>query len=87
MYKCTWREKYITSLEEELNSTQIMMLRGVNKKEALRIRKEALLYCRNNGISVVGQKVPAEAVFAVTGKNIDYYHSKMQLEAKAKENN
>lgn len=74
------------SLSEEVNATQIMKLRNVNRKEALRIRREAIEYCSKNGIKVVGQKVPTEAVLKVTGKEIDFYYNRMLMEAKAKEN-
>lgn len=63
-----------------------MKLRNVNRKEALRIRREAIEYCSKNGIKVVGQKVPTEAVLKVTGKEIDFYYNRMLMEAKAKEN-
>lgn len=86
MNKSSWKEKYLLSLSEEMNSSEIMQLRGVNKKEALRIRKEALDYCHSNGIQVIGQRVPTEAVLKVTDKTIEYYYQKMLLEAKAKEN-
>ena len=82
MYNLTWKEKYLLSLKEEMTATHIMKLRGVNRKEALTIRKEALDYCTKKGIKVVGQKVPTEAVLKVTGKSIDYYYNKFQLEAK-----
>lgn len=85
MHNCTWNERYLLSLTEEMNANQIMKLRNVNKKEALRIRKEALEYCKKNGIKVVGQKVPTEAVLKVTGREIDFYYNRMTLEAKAKE--
>ncbi len=86
MYKCSWKDRYLLSLSEEMNATDIMKLRGVNKKEALKIRKEALAYCKQKSIKVVGQKVPTEAVLEVTGKRIDFYYNRMQLESRAKEN-
>lgn len=69
-----------------MNANQIMQLRGVNRKEALKIRKEAIAYCNKNNISLVGKKVPTDAVLKATGKGIDYYYQRYLLEAKAKEN-
>ena len=86
MKACTWKERYLLSLTEEMNSKQIMQLRNVNNKEALRIRKEAIEYCKKNSIRIVGQKVPTEAILKVTGKDIEYYYNRMYLEQKAKEN-
>lgn len=83
--KCSWKERYLLSLSEEMNSSQIMQLRNVNRKEALKIRRQAIDYCKNHGIRLVGQKVPTEAVLKSTGKDIDYYYKKYTLEAKAKE--
>lgn len=83
--KCSWKERYHLSLSEEMNANEIMQLRNVNRKEALKIRRQAIEYCEANNISLVGQKVPTEAVLKVTGKGIDYYYGKFQLEAKAKE--
>lgn len=85
MKAITWKERYLLSLSEEMNSNEIMNLRNVNKKEALKIRRNALMYCKTNGIMVAGQKVPTEAVLKVTGKNIDYYYQKMEFEKKARE--
>lgn len=82
---CTWKERYLLSLSEEMNAKQIMQLRHVNRKEALKIRQRAIEYCKNNGVEVIGQKVPTEAVLKATGKDIDYYYQKYMLEAKAKE--
>jgi len=84
--RCSWKERYLLSLSEEMTANEIMQLRNVNKKEALAIRKEAISYCKKNNIKMVGQKVPTEAVLKVTGKEIEYYYQKMVLEAKAKEN-
>lgn len=86
MKRESWKERYLLSLTEEMSAKDIMRLRGVNNKEALRIRKESIEYCKKNGIRIVGQKVPTEAVLKVTGKDIDYYYSRMLLEQKAKEN-
>ena len=83
---CSWKERYLLSLCEEMNANMIMKLRNVNRKEALRIRKEAMSYCEKERIRVNGQKVPTEAVLKVTGKDYNYYYQKMVLEAKAKEN-
>lgn len=85
LYNCTWRERYLLSLSEEMNASQIMQLRNVNRKEALRIRQRAIEYCKSIGVKVIGQKVPTEAVLKATGKEIDYYYQKYILEKKAKE--
>lgn len=85
MIEHTWKERYLLSLTEEMTASNIMVLRGVNRKEALKIRREALSYCKSKNIRVVGQKVPTEAVLKVTGKDIDYYYNRMLMEAKAKE--
>ncbi len=85
MYSCTWKERYLLSLTEEMTAKQIMQLRGVNRKEALKIRLEALEYCRKNGIKVIGKKVPTDAILKTTGKDVNYYYTKMEMEAKAKE--
>lgn len=86
LIKHTWKERYLISISEELSTQEIMILRNVNKKQALLIRQEAIKYCQQNNIAQSGYKVPAVAVLKVTDREVDYYYNKMLLESKAKEN-
>lgn len=59
-----------------------MKLRDCGRDTALKIRKEALIYCDDNDISYYGNYIPTEAVLAVTQKDIKYYFDKMLMERK-----
>ncbi|OUN37701.1 hypothetical protein B5E87_11240 [Massilimicrobiota sp. An142] len=77
-----WKEKYILSLKEEFSIKEIMLLRECGAPKARQLREEALNYCISHHISFnANQKIPAEALFAITGKNIDFYKQKMVAES------
>jgi len=78
----TWKEKYCLSLQEEYTLKEIMKLRDCGASRASEIRKQAIKYSLKNGLYLGSQKVPAEAVFAVTGFGINYYYDRMLQEHK-----
>ncbi len=84
MSMVTWYEKYNLALQENLTVKQIKDLRSVGQPTALVIRQNAMEYCLKNDIELPPRGIPTEAVFAVTGKNLDFYYEKMCRESNAK---
>lgn len=82
MHHYTWKERYRLSLKEEYTLKDIMKLRDCGPTRATEIRKLAINYSLKNKLHLGSQKVPAEAVFAVTGLGIDYYYERMLQEHK-----
>lgn len=78
----SWKEKYRLSLQEEFTLKDIMKLRDCGASRASSIRKQAVTYSLKNNLYIGSQKVPAEAVFAITGCGIDYYYDRMLQEHK-----
>jgi hypothetical protein len=76
----TWLERYRVALKEELTLRDIMELRAVGKPRAMKIRDKVNEYCLLNDIELPTAQVPTELVFHVTGKDIEYYNGKMELE-------
>lgn len=81
MFKITWKEKYEIALNENLTLKEIMKLRDVGQPTAIKIRNEAIDYCLNNNIEVTSKKIPTDAVFAVTNRNLDFYYDKFMKES------
>ena len=82
-YDVSWKERYLISLKEEFTILDIMKLRSCGNPRATKIRKQAICYCLENEIPLEVQKVPAIAVFEVTGCDVDYYYKKACQEAKS----
>lgn len=79
----SYKDRYILSISEFLNSKGIMQLLNCNQNVALKIRKEAIKYCINNHITIYGKNsIPTEAILKVSNRDIDYFYQKMLLEAK-----
>lgn len=81
----SWAQKYELSLSENLTITEIQELRGCGRGTASEIRKKCVDYCLDNDIEFSGKKIPTEAVFAVTMKDLDFYYDKMIQESKYRE--
>ena len=85
--KPIWKQRYLISLKEDLTIVDIKILRGVSTSVALEIRKNAIEHMEKefNGKVFIKPKtkVSAEAVFAVTGHDEEYYLKKMMAERKA----
>ena len=84
MNKITWYDKYNLALQETLTIKQIQNLRSVGQPTALIIRQNAMEYCLKNDIELPPRGIPTEAVFVVTGKNLNFYYEKMCQESNAK---
>lgn len=82
MNSMTWTEKYRIVLQEFMTSKDIAALRGCNITDAHKIRNQALEYCYHNDLAPLGNKVPTEAVMAVTGKDEQFYWEKAEKERK-----
>lgn len=79
----SWCEKYELSLHENLSLSQIMLLRDVCMYTARKIKAQAIQYCLENNIEIISTyQIPTEAVLKVTHKDIEYYYTKMSLEAR-----
>ena len=76
----SWLERYRVALKEELTLRDIMKLRAVGKPRAMKIRDKVNEYCLVNDIELPTAQVPTELVFHITGKGIEYYNGKMELE-------
>lgn len=80
--RITWKEKYLLALSEELTLKEIMLLRDCGMPKARSIRQDAIEYCLINNIQTEMKKIPTEAVFSVTGCDLNYYYDKMKKELK-----
>lgn len=84
--RITWKEKYLLALSEELTLKEIMLLRDCGMPKARSIRQDAIEYCLINNIQIINniqtemKKIPTEAVFSVTGCDLNYYYDKMKKE-------
>lgn len=78
--RITWKEKYLLALSEELTLKEIMLLRDCGMPKARSIRQDAIEYCLINNIQTEMKKIPTEAVFSVTGCDLNYYYDKMKKE-------
>lgn len=78
----SWRDKYILALNETINLKQISLLRGCGSTKANTIKSAALRYCLENDLDTDGKNIPVEAIFAVTGKPLEFYYNKMIDEAR-----
>ncbi|MBQ0036008.1 MAG: hypothetical protein KBT35_03710 [Firmicutes bacterium] len=87
---CSWNQRYRVSIQENVTVKDICVLCGVSTQNALNIRHKAIDYLKENfrGKEFLEpkSKVDIEAVFAVTGKDSDYYYRKMLAERKADNN-
>ena len=72
--RITWKEKYLLALSEELTLKEIMLLRDCGMPKARSIRQDAIEYCLINNIQTEMKKIPTEAVFSVTGCDLNYYY-------------
>ena len=50
---------------------------------ATALSREAKEYCLKNSIPLPPNKAPTDVIMLLTGKNMDYYHDKMVMEAEA----
>ena len=84
---CSWNQRYRVSIQENVTVKDICVLCGVSTQNALNIRHKAIDYLKENfrGKEFLEpkSKVDIEAVFALTGKDSDYYYRKMLAERKA----
>ena len=78
----TWREKYRLALKESLTIKEIMLLRECGQPKATKIRDDSILYCLKNNIATEYRRVSTEAIFQITGLNLQYYYEKMVQEQK-----
>ena len=78
--RITWKEKYLLALSEKLTLKEIMLLRDCGMPKARSIRQDAIEYCLINNIQTEMKKIPTEAVFSVTGCDLNYYYDKMKKE-------
>lgn len=78
--RITWKEKYLLALSKELTLKEIMLLRDCGMPKARSIRQDAIEYCLINNIQTEMKKIPTEAVFSVTGCDLNYYYDKMKKE-------
>lgn len=78
--RITWKEKYLLALSEELTLKEIMLLRDCGMPKARSIRQDAIEYCLINNIQTEMKKIPTEAVFSVTGCDLNYYYDKIKKE-------
>lgn len=78
--RITWKEKYLLALSEELTLKEIMLLRDCGMPKVRSIRQDAIEYCLINNIQTEMKKIPTEAVFSVTGCDLNYYYDKMKKE-------
>lgn len=84
MTRIRWSEKYELGLKERLSIKEIMLLRDCGQPTAIEIRNKAIDYCVENDIDFPTKSIPTEAVFAVTGRDQEYYYKKMMAESKLK---
>lgn len=80
MMKLDWKDKCRLALRETLTLNDIMGLRECGMPKAREIRKKAIDYCLMNGLEIDSRSVPAEAVFKVTGFELQDYFDKLKLE-------
>lgn len=78
----TWKDRYRLALREEYTLKDIKSLCDCGPTKAKQIRDKAIEYALRNNLCLSSQKVPAEAVFKVTGHDINYFYDKMMLEHK-----
>lgn len=78
----SWKERYITSLKEEFTVKDISKICNCSVAKAMIIRKNAIELIKDNcpDYTPPNVRIDAEAVFAVTGHNSDYYLKKMKAE-------
>lgn len=81
----SWAQKYELGLSEDLTISEIQELRNCGRGTASEIRKKCVDYCLENDIEFTGKRIPTEAVFAVTKKDLDFYYDKMIKESKCRE--
>ena len=79
----TWFERYQIAMKETLSIKDIMVLRDVGQPTATALSREAKEYCLKNDIPLPPNKAPTDVIMLLTGKNMDYYHDKMVMEAEA----
>ena len=75
-----WRDKYALALQENLTIKDIMLLRDCGQPKATAIRDAAVQYCVDNKLETTVRGVNTEAVFEITGMNLQYYYNKMMQE-------
>lgn len=80
MNSLSWREKYKLALKEALTIKEIMLLRECGQPKATKIRDDSIRYCEDNNIETNVRRVSTEAVFKITGFDLQYYYDKMMQE-------
>lgn len=83
MTRASWSDRYDTSLNDYISIKDMMVLLNCSQPSAIELRKKAKKYCSDNRIGYPGKMVPIEAVFAITGKDRDYYYNMMIAESKS----
>lgn len=83
MVRASWADRYDVSLNDYISIKGMMVLLNCSQPSAIQWRNKSKEYCEDNNIGYPGKMVPIEAVFAVTGKDRDYYYDMMMAEAKS----
>lgn len=79
----SWLKRYELTLKDYVSIKDIQILINCGQPGAIQIRSKAVKYCEDNNIGYPGKMAPIEAVFAVTGKDRDYYYNMMIAESKS----
>ena len=83
MIRRSWAERYDESLNDYISLKKMMILLNCSQPSAIQWRNKAKAYCNEKNIGYPGKMVPIEAVFAVTGKDRQYYYDMMLAESKS----